>query len=119
MRFYGLSKYIGIYRPHSNCHSTAYGAGTQTRIALYTTSYLIDSQIDTLVAGGNSALFINSLNWICAGKQTVSIAAKGMSVDYLVLSSRDVTLWSTLFIGVLPALVLTAGGIVWYRRRKR
>ena len=42
-----------------------------------------------------------------------------MSVDYLVLSSRDVTLWSVLLIGVLPALVLTAGGIVWYRRRKR
>lgn len=92
--------------------------GTKTRVVLYTTSYLIDSQIDALVAGGNSALFLGSLNWMCEGKQTVSVGAKGMSVNYLVLSSRDVTLWSVLLIGVLPALVLTAGGIVWYRRRK-
>ena len=93
--------------------------GLQTRVVLYTTSYLIDSQIDSLVSGGNSALFIGSLNWMCGGRQTVAIGAKGMSIEYLLLSARDVTLWSVLFIGVLPSLVLIMGGIVWYRRKKR
>ncbi len=95
------------------------GDGSQTRIVLYTTSYLVDSQIDALVSGGNSSLFIRSLNWMCEGKQTVAVGAKGMSVDFLVLSARDVSLLSIFFIGVLPLLVLLTGGIVWHRRRKR
>ena len=93
--------------------------GSQTHLVVYTTSYLVDSQIDTIVSGGNSALFIKSLNWMCEGKQTVAIDAKGMSVDFLILSARDVSFLSLLFIGVLPLLVLLCGGIVWYRRRKR
>ncbi len=93
--------------------------GSQTQIVFYTTSYLADSQIDSVVSGGNSALFISSLNWMCEGKQTVAVGAKSMSVDYLVLSARDVSFLSILFIGVLPLLILLTGGIVWYRRRKR
>ena len=93
--------------------------GTQTQIVLYTTSYLIDSQIDALVSGGNSTLFLNSLNWMCEGRQTVAIGSKSMSIDYLLLSSRDVSLLSILFIGILPGSVLLTGGVIWYRRRKR
>lgn len=91
----------------------------ETRLALFTSSALIDASADQMVAGGNSQLFINTLSWICGQKSSVSIPVKSMSASYLTLTAASSNFWSIIVIAVIPGAFLAAGLAVWLRRRKK
>lgn len=91
----------------------------ETRLALFTSSALIDASADQMVAGGNSQLFINTLSWICGQESSVSIPVKSMSASYLTLTAASSNFWSIIVIAVIPGAFLAAGLAVWLRRRKK
>lgn len=91
----------------------------ETRLALFTSSALIDASADQMVAGGNSQLFINTLSWICGQESSVSIPVKSMSASYLTLTASSSNFWSIIVIAVIPGAFLAAGLAVWLRRRKK
>jgi len=85
----------------------------------YATPYILSDEMDYYVNGGNSTLFMSSVNWMCEKAVAVSIMAKTMQVQALVVPEGASVMWGTLLIGILPLAILGGGFAVWYTRRRR
>lgn len=65
----------------------------------------------------NSDLFLNSVNWLGAQEELISIRPKPPQYRRLIITQGA---WNWILyssVGFLPGLVLVAGGVVWWRRR--
>jgi ABC-type uncharacterized transport system involved in gliding motility auxiliary subunit len=67
--------------------------------------------------GNNSDLFLSSVNWLTVGEELISIDRKVVSFRRLIVGPEEETFIKFSSIGLLPLLVLIAGGIIWWRRR--
>ena len=92
----------------------------ETQIVYYSTSNLMESQVNQMVSGGNEKLIVESLKWMTDTEDsaTVSIPSKSLSVSYLTLTDYDTAFWKICTIGLIPGFFLVAGFIVWMKRRK-
>lgn len=96
------------------------GAGEEeTRIVWYSTAYMTNGDVDTMVSGANKDLFLNSVAWMTDLANSISIRSKSLETTYLTMTSGESARLSIIFIGVLPALFLAAGIFVVVRRRRR
>lgn len=91
----------------------------QTKIVWYTTPYIMNSQINQMVSGANTDLVMNSIGWMCERTQNISIRAKSLNTESLTVSTSASSLWSAIFIGVIPLALFGAGIYIWIRRRRR
>lgn len=91
-----------------------------TQIIYFSTSNLMDSQINQMVAGGNEQMITEALNWMCStdDTETISIPAKSLEVSYLTLTAYDVSFWKICVMGLIPGVFLVFGFGVWLKRRK-
>lgn len=85
----------------------------------YASPSIVNEDEDYYVSGGNSKVFIASVNWMCEKTSAVSVAAKTMQVQPLIVPAGAQGMWTTLLVIVLPIAVLGAGFTVWFRRRRR
>lgn len=100
--------------------SSARAARTaETRLALFTSSALVDESADQMVSGGNTRLFINTLSWVCGQDVSVSVPVKSLSVDYLTLTAASSNFWSIVTIVLIPGAFLVCGLMIWFRRRRQ
>ena len=96
------------------------GDGKKTQIIYYSSSYIMDSQMNQLVSGGNEKLVTESLNSMVSTEETttVSIPSKSLEVSYLTISDYDASFWKICTIGMIPGIFLVAGFVIWFKRRK-
>lgn len=96
------------------------GDGKKTQIIYYSSSYIMDSQMNQLVSGGNEKLVTESLNSMVSTEETttVSIPSKSLEVSYLTISDYDASFWKICTIGLIPGIFLVAGFVIWFKRRK-
>ena len=96
------------------------GDGKKTQIIYYSSSYIMDSQMNQLVSGGNEKLVTESLNSMVSIEETttVSIPSKSLEVSYLTISDYDASFWKICTIGLIPGIFLVAGFVIWFKRRK-
>lgn len=92
----------------------------ETRIVYYSTSSILDSQVNQMVSGGNEQLVMSSLRWMTDAEENtaVSIPSKSLEVSYLTLTAYDSSFWKICTIGLIPGIFLAAGFVVWFKRRK-
>ena len=92
----------------------------ETQIVYYSTSNLMESQVNQMVSGGNEKLIIESLKWMTDTEDsaTVSIPSKSLSVSYLTLTDYDAAFWKICTIGLIPGFFLVVGFAIWMKRRK-
>ncbi|MFW5836021.1 MAG: GldG family protein [bacterium] len=67
---------------------------------------------------GNSAFFLTAVNWLTAGEELVQIDRRPLVTRRLLLTPEQVRFLHFSSIGLLPLLLLIAGGYVWWRRRR-
>lgn len=79
---------------------------------------ILDEETNSLVADGNFSLLVNSLGWMCEHKNAITIHGKNLMAQYLAVPAGSASRWSILFIGIIPAALLLAAGIIWYRRKR-
>lgn len=91
----------------------------ETRVAVFTSSSLLEESANQMVSGGNYRLFVNTLSWICGNETTVSIPVKNISTEYLTVPAASASFWSILVIGVIPGGFLLVGLYTWLKRRKQ
>ena len=92
----------------------------QTKIFWVSSGNLLDDSANEMVSGGNQDLFLNALDWICdQDESTISIHSKSLSYEYLTIDSGTASLLSVLMIGIIPAVFLAIGIIIWIRRKHR
>ena len=96
------------------------GDGKKTQIIYYSSSYIMDSQMNQLVSGGNEKLVTESLNSMVSTEETttVSIPSKSLEVSYLTISDYDASFWKICTISLIPGIFLVAGFVIWFKRRK-
>lgn len=80
---------------------------------------LTDPSADQYVSGGNSAVFMASLNWMSENKTNLSIMAKALQVEALTIPAAQSAIWSVVVVFVVPLAFLALGFAVWFRRRKK
>ena len=92
----------------------------ETQIVYYTSSNLMDSQINQMVSGGNEQMIMSSLSWMCSSDETstISVSSKNLQISYLTLTAYDVSFWKIMVMGIIPVVFLVMGFMVWLKRRK-
>ncbi len=70
------------------------------------------------LTGGDTSLFMSSLNWLLDREQLMAIAPKAVDDTRLQLTRTDIqTLFQSIVLGI-PLLVAAPGIVLWIRRRK-
>ena len=92
---------------------------TEAKLIVFSSETLLDEQVDSMVSGGNSTMFLNVMSQLVDHENTVSIEPKSMSTKYLTVSAGSAIFWGILTIILLPLFLLITGGVIWFGRRKR
>lgn len=90
-----------------------------TRLVWFTTSALLDEEVNSYVSGSNYDFVLNSFGWMCEHEQSITIHSKDLSTQYLTVSAAQSNIFSIIIAVVLPLAVVIAGFVVWLRRRRR
>ena len=99
---------------------TANGTRSDTyKFVWFSSPAITDPSADQYVSGGNSAVFMASLNWMSENKTNLSIMAKALQVEALTIPAAQATIWSVVVVFVVPLAFLALGFAVWFRRRKK
>ena len=95
--------------------------GTKTsggKLVWFSSPGISDSQTD--MYGGNSATFLAFLNWATDSSHTMlSLPGRAYQEVPLAVTEADRSVWSVVLIGVIPALALIGGFVIWLKRRKK
>ncbi len=92
---------------------------TNGKIVWFSTPSVLDSSVDQQVASGaNSSFFLATLAHVCDKPASVSIAAKNMQVQSLLLDDFSSNFWMVTLAIVLPVAIIGGGFLYWYKRRK-
>lgn len=90
-----------------------------TRIAYYSTGYLLDKDYNEAVSGSNAELVASSVNYLCNNAAVSSaVPIKNLQVQYLTMSSFSANFWTVVTVFVLPLIFIIAGFVIWFKRRK-
>ena len=94
--------------------------GVTSTLLVYSSVELLDDTFMGVSSLGNATLFTDTLNWLVEREDSVlSVPAKEFSQKYLTLTAADVNKLVILLVVLLPVAILTCGGVVWFKRRKK
>ena len=92
----------------------------QTQILWISSGALLDDSVNEMVSGANQDFFLNALGFICdQDESSISIHSKSLSAEYLTVSSASASLLSILMVGIIPAIFLAVGVVIWIKRKRR
>lgn len=101
------------------CVGAAVESAGGSKFVWFSSSSIANDGADAYVSGGNSAVFMASLNWMCGNETSISIMAKQLQVEALTVTAAQAAVWSIIVVFVIPLSVIALGFTVWYRRRKK
>lgn len=95
--------------------------GKESQLVYFSSVGMLDDSVDAQVSGGNTSVIINAITDMSDvdTTTTVSIPSKSLSVSYLNLTDFDVSYWRLVTIGLIPALFLIVGFVIWMKRRRQ
>jgi hypothetical protein len=91
------------------------GGKTQRVMVAGASSFLNNTYLGS---AGNLDLGVNTLNWLSADENLITVQPRARMDSELRLSRTDLAIMVGGFLLLLPALFLFAGGMIWWRRRK-
>ena len=100
-------------------HVAAVSEKGEGKLLWITSDSFLNSNVDQVVSGANSDLYLNALNWMGDQEESISIRAKSMDSETLTVPAASSTLWSAIMIGGIPAVLAAMGIIIWIRRKRR
>lgn len=90
-----------------------------TEVVYFSSGYLLDSDYNQNVSGGNAQLFGSTVTYLCAGEETsLAVSMKSLQVPYLTMTSFTANFWTIICVFVLPLAFILAGAVKWLKRRK-
>lgn len=91
----------------------------KTQMVVLTTYEMFDSSANAFVSGGNYDFLLNAIGALCEHESMVSIRAKQLYSDSLVVTSGHAIIWLFVLMIASPLACLVTGLVWWVRRRKR
>ncbi len=92
--------------------------GNDARLTVLSANTLIDESItSSFTSMSNLDIFMNAVTANFENVSNVSIPATSLSTTYITVNNSS--LWSILFMVVIPLFILVGGFVYWMKRRKR
>ncbi len=91
----------------------------ESQLVYLTSSSFLDESVNEFVAGGNYDFVINAIGYICEHESAITVHSKNMDAEYLVLTAAQSSAWAVVLVVMIPILIVVAGFVVWFTRRKR
>lgn len=80
---------------------------------------MFTEQADTYVSGNNSKLFGDILSTMVEHKESVSIPAKSYQAATITVNALSYLLFVTVYVLLIPLVLIITGVVVWARRKKK
>ena len=90
----------------------------ETKLVYFSSSAILDENMNQAVSGGNYELISNVMSWMIDKEESISIPTKSLSTTYLTVTAADAGFWGAVVI-LIPAALVIGGGVVWFRRRRK
>lgn len=92
----------------------------ETQMVYFSTSSILDENMNQMVSGANQELVMKALSWMCKEDQTsVSIASKSLQMSPLTLTQFQISVWSMITLILIPGVFIVLGFVIWLKRRKQ
>lgn len=95
------------------------GEENESLLIWFSSASMTDDAVDGISSGGNVRLILAAIGKAVGQESLLPIGEKNVSYAHLTVPARDVRIASILLIGVLPAGILLAGGVILWQRRRR
>jgi ABC-2 type transport system permease protein len=92
---------------------------TTAVLYVFSGARLFTDTFDSYVSGNNKQLFSNIMGTIANHEVSVSIPVKSYELEWLVTSSQDALIFRSIFMFVVPLVLIVVGIVIWVRRRKQ
>lgn len=94
--------------------------GVETNLVVYSSPFIMDESIIAARSShGNLDLILNTINYLTGEEETISIPAKSTVQEFVTLTAAQVNLWSSIVVIIIPLVILSIGGYVCIKRRKK
>lgn len=90
-----------------------------TKLIWIGTDYFLQEKTDQMVGGTNTNFFLSSMNWLCDRNDSTAITGKSTTIGSLTMTTSQSRMWKIIMIGIIPAVIIVFGIVVWLRRRNR
>lgn len=94
-------------------------ASGNTKVAVYSSGYLLVERFNTMVSGANYELVLNTITWMGEIEDNISISPKSTTMTYLAVTQNDLYKWMVILVLVIPVGIVGAGFAVWFVRRRK
>lgn len=92
--------------------------GNEARVAWLSTPYFLNDEMNMVVGGSNTTLFLDLVAWTTDAETPGSeLAGKGLGNSFITVDAGTASSLSVLLIGVVPAGTLIVGFAIWRRRK--
>lgn len=93
---------------------------TDTRLVVYSSPDFAMDAVASTNQYGNRSMLLNSLTWLTGEEiSNLAIPARSLSQATVSIASDSIVFWTAALVIVLPLILLAAGFIIWFRRRRR
>lgn len=92
---------------------------TGTRIFVVADAeFMTDRLIEMGRVWANAALALNAINWLVGEEKLISIPPREHETPFLTMVSAQKAIAAVMALFIIPGLVILAGGVMWWRRRR-
>ena len=86
---------------------------------VFSSAQFFTDDVDNAVSGNNKTLFTNIMSMIASHDVSVSVPVKSYDYDKLTASTKDVVLFETIVVILIPLALIITGFVIWFKRRKK
>lgn len=86
---------------------------------VFSSAQFFTDDVDNAVSGNNKTLFTNIMSTIASHDVSVSVPVKSYDYDKLTASTKDVVLFETIVVILIPLALIITGFVIWFKRRKK
>lgn len=86
---------------------------------VFSSAQIFTDSADNAVAGNNKILFSNIMSTVASHEISVSVPVKSYDLESLTASSKEVYIFETIVVILVPLALLITGFVIWLKRRKK
>ena len=92
-----------------------------SRMLVLSSDYFLYDDIDNAVSGNNYTLFMNCLSKLTGTDIVSIIPVKNYDEIYngIVIDNTFISIFSWIFVGIIPGVLVITGMVIWIKRRKK
>lgn len=100
-------------------HVTKTEGEQESELIFFSSANLFTQSADQMVSGANVTLFSGALTALGEYENSISIPVKSYEAGNLMIPEANIMVISLVTVVILPLILIAAGILIWYGRRKR